>query len=180
MENKLLKVYDGLPPWARGVVVVGGMTILYVVGNAVYKRIQRASSDAEEQEKLNRVKSELESKKKQGLVPSFSDVQFNNFADAAQNAFVNCRVDVIPCPTYIPFCWSNSGKEFYAIIKQMKNDVDFLKLQETFGIRTISKQFWCGGDIRMNLPTLVKDQLNNQEIKTINNTLADNGITYRY
>lgn len=180
-KENLLKVYDGLPPWARGVVVIGGIGILYIVGSTLYKKVQQAKNDKLEEEKTNKIQDELVKTKKEGMVASFSDVQFNNFADAAQNAFTNCRLPIIPCPTYLGVgCQSNSFREFYPIVKQLKNNVDFLQLQKTFGIRTITKSWTCGGDIRMNLPTLVKDQLNSQEIKTINNTLADNGITYRF
>ena len=179
-ENKLFKVYEGLPNWARGVVVIGGVAIAYTIGNTIYKRLQRLKSDAEEQQKLIQVQIEIDKNKKNGVQPSYNDVQFNNLADAAQNAFTNCRLSIIPCPTYLPLCQSNSYKEFYPIVEQLKNDADFLQLQKIFGVRTISKQIYCGGDIRMNLATLVKDQLNNFEIEGLNRILKGNSITYRF
>jgi hypothetical protein len=180
-QNKLLRVYEELPPWARGVVVIGVIGITYIVGNTIYRRIQQVSSDAEEQRKLDQIQKELDAKKNSGSTPSFTDIQFSNFADEAQNAFTNCRLPIIPCPTYLGVaCQSNSFREFYPIIKQLKSDVDFLKLQKAFGVRTVTKSWACGGDIRMNLPTLVKDQLNSYEIKTINSTMAEKGITYTF
>lgn len=179
-ENKYLRVYEDLPSWARGVVVVGGIGIAYIIGSTIYKKVQQAISDADQQEKLKQIQSEIDNNKQNGLVASYNDIQFNNFADAAQNAFTNCRLPIIPCPTYLPLCQSNSFKEFYPIIEKLKNNVDFLQLQKIFGVRTISKQFFCGGDIRMNLPTLVKDGLNSYEIKTINETMGAKGITYNF
>lgn len=180
-ENKLFKVYEELPGWAKGVVVIGGMAIAYAVGSTIYNRIKRISDDADQQDKLNKVQEELNKQNQQGVKATYTDVQFNNFADAAQNAFTNCRVPVIPCSTSLGvLCQSNSYREFYPIIEQLKNDADFLQLQKTFGVRTISKQFYCGGDIRMNLPTLVKDHLNKYEIATINSTMKANGINYTF
>jgi len=180
-QNKLFKVYQELPPWAKGVAVVGGMAILYVVGSTIYKRVQQVSNDAEEKVKLEKIQQEIDSQSSGGQKASYTDIQFSNFADEAQNAFTNCRLPIVPCATYLgAVCQSNSFREFYPIIKELKNDVDFLQLQKTFGVRTISKSWVCGGDIRMNLPTLVKDQLNKYEIQTINETLAKNGIKYRF
>jgi hypothetical protein len=180
-QNKVLKIYEELPPWARGVVIVGLLGVTYIVGSTIYKRVQRISSDAEEKAKLDQIQRELDSKKSSGERATFTDIQFNNFADASQNAFTNCRLPIVPCPTYLGLvCQSNSFREFYPIIKQLKNDVDFLQLQKAFGIRTVTKSWACGGDIRMNLPTLVKDQLNSYEIKTINSTMAEKGITYSF
>jgi hypothetical protein len=180
-QNKAMKIYEELPPWARGVVIVGLLGITYIVGNTIYKKAQQISSDAEEQSKLDLIQKELDSKKSSGQIPSFTDIQFNNFADAAQNAFTNCRLPIIPCSTSLGVaCQSNSFREFYPIIKELKSNVDFLQLQKSFGVRTITKSWACGGNIRMNLPTLVKDQLNSYEIKTINSTLSDKGIIYTF
>jgi outer membrane murein-binding lipoprotein Lpp len=180
-NDKVYKYYTELPGWAKGVVIIGVLGVTYIVGSTIYKRIQRISSDAEEKSKLDQIQKELNSKKNSGQSATFTDIQFNNFADAAQNAFTNCRLPIVPCPTSLGIvCQSNSFREFYPIIKQLKNDVDFLQLQKSFGVRTITKSWACGGNIRMNLPTLVKDQLNSYEIKTINSAMSEKGITYSF
>jgi len=181
-ESTIFKYYKELPSWAKGVVVIGGIGIAYIIGSTIYRKVQQISSDAEEQNKLNQIQDEINKNKQIGISPSYNNIQFNNLADAAQNAFVNCRLPIIPCPVYLgsALCQSNSYKEFAPIVEQLKNDSDFLELQKTFGIRNISKQFVCGGDIRMNLATLVKDQLNNFEIDGLNRILKSKGITYTF
>jgi hypothetical protein len=39
-DNKIFKVYQELPQWAKGVVVVGGLVVTYIVGSTVYKKVK--------------------------------------------------------------------------------------------------------------------------------------------
>ena len=80
-ENKALKVYEDLPQWARGIVVVGGLVVVYIVGNTIYKKIQKLASSADSQNKLNQVNNDLDAKINQGHQPTFSSTHYTNFAD---------------------------------------------------------------------------------------------------
>ena len=178
MENKVLKIYDGLPSWAKGVVVVGGLAISYVVVSTIYKKITSISDAVDEQRKQNQMADDLKKRVNEGQQPSYDDSQYNIFADEALVAFNYFRLDIIPCSTYFGIvCQSNSFRELRPVIEKLKNDVDFLKLQQAFGKRTASKWY---GDQTKSLPEFVRYQLNHYEIERLNTIMSDNGLTYQF
>jgi hypothetical protein len=184
-DNKIFKIYQELPQWAKGVVVVGGLVVTYIVGNTVYKKIKSFQDSADAQNKLNQLQEDLDRKLKQGQQPSFSSTQYNNFADSIQGLFEGCDYSspLVPVPTtwLLNVGWSNSGASLFNILYQFNNDVDFLALQKAFGTRTISKGWYCGGDYtNTTLTQAVNKQLNTQEIGAINKLLTQKGITYRF
>ena len=184
-QNKALKVYEDLPNWARGIVVVGGLVVLYVVGNTIYKKIQTLSSGVDAQTKLNQVNEDLNNKISQGQQATFNSTQYNNFADSIAASFSGCdwSSPIIPISTSLPIIggFSNSGSTLYNILYQFNNDVDFLALQKAFGNRTITKSWVCGGDYtNVDLETAVQNQLNNSEISGINDMLSKRNITLRF
>lgn len=184
-ENKIFRVYEELPQWAKGVVVVGGLAVTFIVGNTIYKRIKAFSDSADAQNKLRQLEDDLNNKLKQGQQPSFSSTQYNNFADSIQSAFQGCdySTPIVPVPTtwILNIGWSNSGASLFNILYQFNNDVDFLALQKAFGTRNITKGWYCGGDYtNVTLSQSVNNQLNTQEIAAINKLLTQKGITYRF
>ena len=184
-DSKVFKVYQELPQWAKGVVVVGGLVVTYIVGNTIYKRIKAFSDSADAQNKLRQLEDDLDKKLKQGQQPTFSSTQYNNFADSIQTLFEGCdyTTPIIPVPTswILNIGWSNSGASLFNILYQFNNDVDFLALQKAFATRTISKGWYCGGDYtNVTLSQAVNKQLNNQEIYAINKLLTQKNITYRF
>ena len=184
-QNKALQVYEDLPNWARGIVVVGSLAVLYIVGNTIYKKIQTLSNNVDAQSKLNQVNDDLNTKISQGQQPTFNSTQYNNFASSISAAFTGCdwSSSIIPLPVNVPIIggFSNAGATLYNILYQFNNDVDFLALQKAFGNRTISKSWVCGGDYtNVDLETAVQNQLNNQEISAINDMLAKRNITLRF
>jgi hypothetical protein len=184
-DSKVFKVYQDLPQWAKGVVVVGGLVVTYIVGNTIYKRIKAFSDSADAQNKLRQLEDDLDKKIKQGQQPTFSSTQYNNFADSIQTEFEGCdyTTPFIPVPTtwILNIGWSNSGASLFNILYQFNNDVDFLALQKAFATRTISKGWYCGGDYtNVTLSQAVNKQLNSQEINAVNKLLTQKGITYRF
>jgi hypothetical protein len=184
-DSKVFKVYQELPQWAKGVVVVGGLVVTYIVGNTIYKRIKAFSDSADAQNKLRQLEDDLDKKLKQGQQPTFSSTQYNNFADSIQTLFEGCdyTTPIIPVPTswILNIGWSNSGASLFNILYQFNNDVDFLALQKAFATRTISKGWYCGGDYtNVTLSQAVNKQLNSQEIAAVNKLLTQKGITYRF
>jgi hypothetical protein len=179
MDKKtILKVYEDLPNWARGVVVVGGLAVVYIVGSTIYRKVTSITSAVDEQRKLNQMNDDLNKKLKNGQQATYDDSQYNIFADEATVAFNGFRLDIIPCSTYLGlFCQSNTFRELRPVIEKLQNDVDFLKLQQAFGTRTITKPIT---DITKTLPELVRYQLNHYEIERLNTIMSDNGITYQF
>ena len=181
-DNNIYKYYKDLPSWAKGIVVVGGLAVTYIVGNTIYKKIKDLSASADAQVKLNQIDADLSNKLNQGQQPTFDSTQYNNFADSIASAFSGCDYTspIIDIPTKY-FSWSNSGIVVYNILNQFNNDVDFLALQKAFGVRTITKPIVCGGDYKdATLNSAVTQQLDNNEIISLNNLLSDKGISHRF
>ena len=178
-----LKIYEDLPGWARGVVVVGGLVVTYMIGNTIYKKINAAKAAADQQNKLNQTKTDLNTKMQQGQQSGFSNTQYINWADEIATSFNGCHLDIVPLPTQLgdTLAWSNQGIAVREILKLLKNDVDYLQLQNAFGIRTLTKSWICGGDVpSLSLPSAIKYQLNKYEIAALNDILSKKGITYKF
>jgi hypothetical protein len=177
-ENKIIRVYEDLPNWARGVVIVGGLAISYIVVSTIYKTIKSVPDAIKEQQKRNQMDADLKRRINQGQDPSYDESQYNILADEALVAFNNFRLDIIPCPTSFGiFCQSGSFRQIRPIIQQLKSDVDYLKLVQAFGKKTASKWF---GDQTKSLPEFVRYQLNHYEIESLNEIMSDNGLTYQF
>ena len=180
-----MEVYEGLPGWSKGVVIVGGLTIVTIVGFAVYNKIKSLtpSQDAlNAQQRLNQVTSDLNAAIANGQQPTFASTQYNNYADSIASAFSGCdwTSPVIPQISNL-VGWSTSASTVYNIVKAFNNDVDMLALQKAFGIRTISKSFICGGDYtNVDLAAAVNAQCNQVEIAGINDLLSQRNISYRF
>ena len=135
MANKVYEYYEGLPSWARGVVIVGGLVVVYIVGYTIYKKIQTLASSADTQNKLNQINDDLNSKLKQGQQPTFSSTQYNNFADEITAAFTGCdwSSPIIPVPTLNSFPFPFSTTFHNSACKQNQGSAPPLKLPASPG-----------------------------------------------
>ena len=43
-QSKALEVWNGLPNWAKGIIAVGGLAIIYFTANSVIKSIKKSES----------------------------------------------------------------------------------------------------------------------------------------
>jgi hypothetical protein len=169
MKN-LGKYYEQLPPWAKGVVFVGGALVVFMVGNKVYKKIFPSAKDVANRQLLTNVNSEI-SKFQAKMKPSYND---SNYITLANTIYEGMRYCV--------------GDDYGAVeenMKKMKNDLDVAKLIKAFG----QKQNYCfgvptGGD--MDLFTFVKKELGSDyggltdyRLQRINQDWAKKGITYK-
>jgi hypothetical protein len=180
-QDKFYKYYTDLPGWAKGVVIIGGLGIVYIVGSTIYKKITSVSSIIDAQNKLNVVNKDLNIKKKSGEQPSYTESQYNNFADEIEEANKPAHLNIVPLPTWLGnVAWSNQGIGMREVFRQIKNDTDFLLLQKAYGIRTIKKNFLFGGEYTGSLPQLVNHMLTHYEVGGINDILESNGVTYKF
>jgi hypothetical protein len=170
MQNKLLDYYKELPAWAKGVVVIGGITIIYFTTKQFISRIKKQGKLAKVNQEIIEQKNELKNLEQTGLRASFPDSQYKSWADAIENEFDGCD-PFGTSPTYLN-----------KILKQLKNDVDFLKLQTAWGNnRKYDKCGLWNGDIEnKSLTYCVKDELDNGQIEDANKILASKGISYRF
>lgn len=169
MKVEAYKYYKELPPWAKGVVVVGGAVALFFVGKKLYG-IVFPSAEAKRNAELNRnIDTEIARLQKIHK-PSFPDSSYNTLANTIYNSM---RFAV--------------GDDYGAVqdsLKKMKNDLDVAKLIKAFGTRQDYAFGIPVGD-KMDLLTYVKKELGNEyfgltsyRVTNINKDWAAKKITY--
>jgi len=188
MENKAYQYWSGLPSWAKGVVAVGGIAIGYFAIRSFINKIKEDADKKNQRVTQDEQKNELENNIENGIKPTFPISQYNQWADELQTQFDGCDWQ-LKLPNLDPRIfwsenWSGSGQKLATIIYQFKNDSDFLALSTSWGASRTYDQ--CGynpfgsGNFEGNLSQAVTDELDQSEIRAINEYLATQNITYRF
>jgi hypothetical protein len=169
MKVEAYKYYKELPPWAKGVVVVGGAVALFFVGKKLYG-IVFPSAEAKRNAELSRnIDTEIARLQKTQKA-SYPDSSYNTMANTIYNSM---RFAV--------------GDDYGAVqdsLKKMKNDLDVAKLIKAFGTRQDYAFGIPVGD-KMDLLTYVKKELGNEyfgltsyRVTDINKDWAAKKISY--
>jgi hypothetical protein len=169
MKVEAYKYYKELPPWAKGVVVVGGAVALFFVGKKLYS-IVFPSAEAKRNAELTRnIDTEIARLQKTQKA-TFPDSSYNTLANTIYNSM---RFAV--------------GDDYGAVqdsLKKMKNDLDVAKLIKAFGTRQDYAFGIPVGD-KMDLLTYVKKELGNEyfgltsyRVTNINKDWAAKKISY--
>lgn len=181
-QNKAFEVWSGLPTWAKGVIAVGGVAIVYFTARAIIKKIGKGKSLQEQKQTVTQQNNELRNLQNTGQRASFAESQYKAWADAIQNQFDGCDFGQNIFSADVPLIgyWSGSGKKVRDIVNQLKNNVDFLKLVSAWGVRTYDQCGWGTGDVSGNLYNAINDELDRGEVMGLNNILKKKGITYQF
>jgi hypothetical protein len=97
--------------------------------------------------------------------PSYSDSQFNDFADKIYNAMF-CSIFICADGT--------DEKAIYAVLRRLNNNLDWLKLKEAFGFRRIEFTTRNAG-----LVESLNADLSSRQINEVNKILQQQGISYK-
>ena len=168
---KVYQYYKDLPPWAKGVVVVGGVLVVYLVGSRVYRAVFPTEAQRKNRELEKNIDSEISKLQGNGKKASFSDSNYNTFANTIYNSM---RYAV--------------GDDYGTVeltLKRMQNDLDVAKLIKAFGVK---QDYFFGlpaGD-KMDLFTYIQKELGNEyggftnyRVKNINEDWKKKGISYQ-
>jgi len=186
MATKVYDYYKDLPSWAKGVVVIGGIAIVYFTAKSILKRVKLSAETAKEREALNTQSSEIKTIEQQGVVKaSYPDSQYSNWAAQIQKQYDGCdgswgrTILSFTPPTWLfDTNWSNSGAMTANIFYKLNNNLDFLKLSKAYGIRTYDQCGLWNGNFTGSLQQAIVDELDEQERGTLNQILKKKGITY--
>jgi len=168
---KAYQYYKDLPPWAKGVVVVGGAVVVYLIGSKVYRAVFPTEAQRKNRELEKNIDSEISKMQNNGKKASFSDSNYNTFANTIYNS--------------MRFAIGDDYGTVESTLKRMKNDLDVAKLIKAFGLK---QDYFFGlpaGD-KMDLFTYVQKELGNEyggltnyRVKKINEDWRKKGITYQ-
>ncbi len=116
MSNKIFEAYKDLPSWAKGVVVVGGIAIAYIVGSTVYKKLFPTPPP---QELLN-VEDDI-ARLSKTQTASYPDSAYDQYAVTVYNAQRTS--------------FGNDSATIRDVLELMNNDLDVAKLIKAYGVR---------------------------------------------
>lgn len=186
MDNKVYRFYTELPQWAKGVVIIGGLGITYVIGATIYKKLKFASSIKDMRDTIKEQEKETRELEQQGLRATFHKSQYSAWAnqiktqyDGCDGSFARPILQFIP-PTWVwDSMWSRSGAMTANIMSKLQNNLDFLNLSNAYDIQTYDQCGLFTGDFTGTLQQAILDELDENERKAINEIISKKGITYR-
>jgi hypothetical protein len=160
IASQLSSKFSELPPWAKGVVGVGG---LLVVGFIVYKVFKRLSStEATDRAEAAAVEDELSEELKKTRL-TFPESQYRSFAGTIETAGFDVGTD---------------EDAIYNVFGKLKNNADYLALTQAWGKPNRRVYEWgIGRD--MTLAQFIRYEMNDKEVRKINGILSSKGIKYR-
>jgi hypothetical protein len=163
--NTTFKFYHDLPPWAKGVVIVGGGLVLYMVGYSAWNLIGKALAPAPPNlaEAQNAV-STVQSLAAQGETPTATSTQFQSWVNALVSIFNGCIHD---------------PQDLEQVYTNLNNDADIYELIATFGTQSITSCLGFGGGT-FSLSQCMDKIISASEIENVNSILATKGITFRF
>lgn len=171
MAGKVYQYYKDLPPWAKGVVVVGGAFVVYMVGSRIYRGLFPSAEQRKNRELSKNVDAEISNLQRNGQKPSFTDSNYVTFANTIYNS--------------MRFAVGDDYGTVETTMKRMKNDIDVAKLIKAFGQR---QDFFFGipAGSPMDLFTFVQKELGNDfggltnyRVRRINDDWKKKGISYQ-
>lgn len=143
----MFKSFEKLPNWQKGLIIIIVIIVLFYLFNYAKGYFAGVKNKATSQGEIQQLES-------QGIQQSYPDQRYLAFADSIQTAIAG---------------WGTDEESVYNVMRQIKNNIDFLKLQTAFGVRdgeTLSQ--WLLGD------------LSSAEMLSVNQILSSNGVTYRF
>ena len=150
------EIATGLPAWAKGIIAVG------VIGGGAYL-IYKLVKKGKDILKPDEAKKDVKELEQAGQVASYMDAQYIGFADAIYSARAGNNI------------FGTDEDSIYNVFMKMKNNLDVAKLITAFGVRRLSYSF-----SEASLGGFLQDDLDSEEIDTINTILSKKGITYKF
>lgn len=167
MLKGLYQDFKQLPPWAKGVIGVGGAVLIYAVGKSVWNAVEEVKKNAENLKTAGDAVNTLTQLGSQGEIPSYPDVQFQSWATTLVTAMSGCSTD-------------HSALE--SVFSNLNNDADVYKLIAVFGSQAVTGCTfllipWTSGGTYA-LPAAISTYVSADEKTRLNAILASKGITY--
>lgn len=139
--------FNKLPGWGKAILIIIALIILFWLFNYAKGYLTGVKNKAT-------AKGEISQLESMGIQQSYPDQRYQGLADDIENAIAG---------------WGTDEEAIYDVMRQIKNDIDFLKLQNAFSVRD--------GE---NLSQWMRGDLSSSEMASVNSILSSNGVTYRF
>lgn len=171
---KAYQYYKELPPWAKGVVVVGGAAVIYFTAKSILDTIRAKKNMAEQLKEVSNANTELIALAKKGIKPTLPQSNYEALSNSLIDAVNGCGTDF---------------DKIKNIFDQLKNQADALLFVKTFGLRKKQRclfsddareGFWSNFTPPMSLSAHLASDLSSSNIATINKMLKAKNITLQF
>lgn len=176
------RFFEGLPPAARGLLVVGGVGALAYAGIKITKAIKDKKNADAQNAPINQAFSDLQLLRQNGVRPSFIQSAYAEMANTLAYAMGGCNVDY---------------DAIYSVFEQLKNTADLQSLVLAFGVRKVNGCWlnpmnfeyglWnriTGTEPVLSLPGTInagmKSGWGDNMVEKINEILTSRGINYKF
>ncbi len=162
-------IYSGMTPMGRNIAVISVIAIITIAGVTAYKLIKKGQNDKKDQnneDEINSVSdSGLQALATQGIYPTFLSEQYLEWADILSECFQGYGT----CDNY------------FEVFRQLKNDADWLRLVQAYGIRTINSGKWnfLQDDVKLSLGAALHSELSASDLDAINQQFSKKGMKKR-
>ena len=175
MEN-IKNYYSQLPQWSKGVLVVGVTGIAFIVGRTIYLNARKKREIQTANKAALMAQNEIKGLEAQGVRATYSDSQFESFAQTLNEAMNGC---------------GTNENNIFEVFRKIKNDIDIRKLISIFGIRfyrpcevtqpiSYFRYQFNNEAFGGSLATLLTYELTTSEIREINSILKANNVNYSF
>jgi len=168
--NKGSDLTTGLPPWAKGVILIGLGFIAWKIYQGVTKGISQSKLNQKSRDSIQETQGwykELEeSKKSDKTKPTMSNTEMKSFANRLQTTMDG---------------YGTRDYDIKQMFKRVKTDGDFAGINSAFGTRSIARPtglIWTD-DFRGTMAECLQDEADSETIVAVNKTLKSNGVSYR-
>jgi len=176
MENKVFQYYNDLPPWAKGAVVVGGLTVAILTARGIVKRFREKKELEDALQESNDANNELQQLQQSGIRPTMSNSEFQSIISGLVIAMNGCGTD---------------EDAVYNEISKLKNEADVKQLINMWGVQyyepcaasqPISYTRWMWNDKTFggSISAWLNYDLSTSEINKINVMLQSKGIKHKF
>ena len=165
LQNTTQGVFDRLPIWAKGIIVLGGAYGLYRLAKYSISKTGLNPDVRDVNQEVQGWNSQFQQDSKKAK-PTLSLANMKSIANSFFTAMDGYQTD---------------EAAIYNGFRQMKNDADYSGVNAAFGKRTISSGKWNPAPNLSNASMIqaLNDELDKDEKTIVNNILKSKKITYR-
>lgn len=176
MANKVYDYYKDLPSWAKGVTVVGGLLIAYMIGKKVYNAITEKSKNKNVLQESESASQDLYNLQQQGINPTLSNTQIDNIINALVEAMNDCGTD--ENAVFNQFKKLNNTADAYLLVKRWQ--IRYYRPCAAYQPISYAKWLYDNKSFGDNLSTWLTYDMTASEITKINKILSDKGIKFKF
>lgn len=170
MKNILGKIsawFGGLSPLVRNIIILGLFILFFIIVIMILKAIKDAGKNRDKKDLEKAFNDDIKTLTEAGQKPSYPDTTYKNLADKIQGASVGFVIGL-----------GTDEEAIIDVFKQMKNELDVVKLEKAFGARE-PEDCWalCPA---YPLGAYLAYEMSAGNIAEINKILSDAGINMRF